>query len=172
MLQFNKAHSAAEDYGHEAAPAANSPAELLENLLGILRRQYVVILFVSVLTVALALIYVVEATPRFTAVATMFIDRGKVQPFAQQQMLIDNPIDSGAMDSQIEILKSDAIALSVINSLHLTDDPEFGGSIDKSTGMPFGSLFGPFHFNDKSLPSDLSRDALASFESRDRKSVV
>src|ERR1700733_10705735 len=167
MLQFNKAHSAAEDYGHEAAPAANSPAELLENLLGILRRQYVVILFVTVLTVALALIYVVKATPTFTAVATMFIDRGKVQPFTQQQMLVDNPIDSGAMDSQIEILKSDAIALSVINSLHLADDPEFGGSADNSTGLPFGLFSGLFHENDKSsnaVPS--SREALASFEKR------
>jgi succinoglycan biosynthesis transport protein ExoP len=166
MLQFNKTHSSAEDYGR-LAPEANSPTELLENLLGIVRRQYVVILFVGVLTTALALIYVVTATPRFMAVATMFIDRGKLQPFSEkQQMLVDNPLDSGAIDSQIELLKSDAIALSVINSLHLTDDPEFGGSIDKSTGMPFGSLFGPFHFNDKSLPSDLSRDALASFESR------
>ena len=128
MLQVSKAHSAAEDYGHVAAPEANSPAELVENLLGIVRRQYAVILFVSALTIALALIYVVKATPKFTAVATMFIDRGKVQPFTQQQMLIDNPIDSGAMDSQIEILKSDAIALSVINSLRLTDDPEFGGA--------------------------------------------
>ena len=150
MLQVSKAHSAAEDYGHVAAPEANSPAELLENLLGIVRRQYAVILFVSVLTMALALIYVVKATPKFTAVATMFIDRGKVQPFTQQQMLVDNPIDSGAMDSQIEILKSDAIALSVINGLHLTDDPEFGGSADKFTGLPFGLFSGLFHENDKS----------------------
>jgi polysaccharide biosynthesis transport protein len=167
MLQVSKAHSAAEDYGHVAAPEANSPAELVENLLGIVRRQYAVMLFVSVLTVALALIYVVKATPKFTAVATMFIDRGKVQPFTQQQMLVDNPIDSGAMDSQIEILKSDAIALSVINSLHLTNDPEFGGSIDNSTGMPFGLFSGLFQKKDQSSSSDLSsRDALASFEKR------
>jgi succinoglycan biosynthesis transport protein ExoP len=166
MLQVSKAHSAAEDYGHVAAPEANSPAELVENLLGIVRRQYAVILFVSALTIALALIYVVKATPKFTAVATMFIDRGKVQPFTQQQMLIDNPIDSGAMDSQIEILKSDAIALSVINSLRLTDDPEFGGRADKSTGMPFGLFSGLFRENDKSSSSDLSGEALASFEKR------
>src|ERR1700722_4601144 len=160
MLQFNKAHSAAEDYGHVAAPEANSPAELVESLLGVVRRQYAVMLFVSVLTIALALIYVVKATPKFTAVATMFIDRGKVQPFTREQMLVDNPIDSGAMDSQIEILKSDAIALSVINSLRLTDDAEFGGPADKSTGMPFGLFSGLFHENDKSSSPELSsRDA-------------
>ena len=127
MLQLNRTHSAGEDYG-PVAPDTSSPAELFENLLGILRRQYAVILFVAALTMALALIYVVTATPKFTAVATLFIDRGKLQPFAQQQqILIDSPIDSAAIESQIEILKSDTIALAVINNLHLTDDPEFGG---------------------------------------------
>jgi polysaccharide biosynthesis transport protein len=167
MLQFNKAHSAAEDYGHTAAPEANSPAELLENLLGILRRQYAVILFVGALTMALALIYVVTATPRFMAVATMFIDRGKVQPFAQQQqILFENPIDSAAIESQIEILKSDTIALLVINNLHLADDPEFGGSIDAPTKMIFGWFSGLLHSNGKSSSSDRTSDALESFKKR------
>ena len=129
MLQFNKTHPATEDY-RRVAPEENSPTELLEHLLGIVRRQYVVILFVSVLTTALALIYVVTATPRYMAIATMFIDRGKLQPFAQQQqILIDNPINSGGIETQLEILKSDTLALSVINNLHLADDPEFGGSM-------------------------------------------
>ena len=97
MLQFNKTHSAAEEYGR-LAPQENSPEELLEHLLSILRRQYLVILFVSVLTIALALVYVVTAAPRFMAVATMFIDRGRIQPFAQQQqILVDNPMDSAAI---------------------------------------------------------------------------
>jgi len=163
MLQFSKTHSA-EDYGR-AAPEANSAAELLENLLGIVRRQYALILFVGVLTMVLAFVYVVAATPRFMAVATMFIDRGKLQPFAQQQqILVDNPIDSGAIDSQIEIIKSDTIALSVMNSLHLTDDPEFGG--EEAAGMSSGLFSGLFHTNNKNLSSDLSRKALASFQQR------
>ena len=147
-------------------PQENSPTELLENLIGIVRRQYAVMLFVGVLTTAVALIYVVTATPRFVAVATMFIDRGKVQPFAQQQILIDNPIDSGAIESQLQILKSETIALSVINNLHLTDDPEFGGSMDKSTGTIFGLFSGLFHSKDKSSSSDLSRNALEGFKQR------
>ena len=160
MLQFNKTHSAAEDY-RRLAPEESSPAELLEQLLGIVRRQYLVILFVGVLITALALIYVVTATPRFMAVATMFIDRGKVQPFAQQQqILIDNPIDSSAIEGQLQILKSDAIALSVIDSLHLADDPEFGGSVDNPR------FFGLLRSSDKSTSSDRTRSALASFTKR------
>ena len=71
-----------------------APAELLQSLLGILRRQYAVILFVSALTMVLALIYVVKATPRFTAVATMFIDRGKLQPFRNSSKSYRRPINS------------------------------------------------------------------------------
>ena len=161
MLQFNKTHPATEDY-RRVAPEENSPTELLEHLLGIVRRQYAVILFVSVLTTALALIYVVTATPRYMAIATMFIDRGKLQPFAQQQqILIDNPIDSGGIETQLQILKSDTLALSVINNLHLADDPEFGGS-----RAMFGLFSGLFHSNDKSSSTDLPRDALASFKQR------
>jgi succinoglycan biosynthesis transport protein ExoP len=160
MLQFNKTRSAADDY-RRLPPEQTSPAELLEHVLGIVRRQYLVILFVGVLIMALGLIYVVTATPRFMAVATMFIDRGKVQPFAQQQqILLDNPIDSAAIEGQLQILKSDTIALSVINSLHLADDPEFGGPIDNS------AFFGLFHASDKNSSSDRSRNALASFEKR------
>ena len=85
MLQFSKTHSAAEDYGRAARRKQTRLRNCLENLLGIVRRQYAVMLFVSALTMALAFIYVVTATPRFMAVATMFIDRGKVQPFTQQQ---------------------------------------------------------------------------------------
>jgi succinoglycan biosynthesis transport protein ExoP len=161
MLQFNKTHPAAEDH-RRLAPEETSSAELLEYLLNILRRQYLVIVFVGVLAVALALIYVVTATPRFTAVATMFIDRGKVQPFTQQQILVDNPLDSSAIESQLEILKSDAIALSVINSLNLADDPEFVGSTDKSTG----TIFGLFHSNHINSSSERLSDAMASFKKR------
>ena len=162
MLQFNKIHPTREDY-RRLASEENSTAELLEQLLGTVRRQYWVILFVGALTMALALIYVVAATPRFMAVATMFIDRGKVQPFAQQQqILIDNPMDSAAIEGQLQILKSDTIALSVINSLHLADDPEFGGSIDKSAGTIFGLFSGLSHSNN----SDRTRNALASFKLR------
>jgi succinoglycan biosynthesis transport protein ExoP len=165
MLQFNRRHPAAEDY-RRVTPEEKSPQELLEHLLGIVRRQYAVILFVGVLTMALALIYVVTATPRFVAVATMFIDRGKVQPFSQQQLLIDSPIDSTAIESQIEIIKSDAVALSVINNLHLTDDPEFGGPISKAAGTKLGFFSGLFHLGGQSSSSDLSRNVLESFKQR------
>ena len=34
-------------------------------------------------------------------------------------------IDASSVESQVEILKSENIALAVIKRLHLTDDPEF-----------------------------------------------
>ena len=42
-------------------------------------------------------------------------------------MLSDLPIDQSTVESQVEILKSETIALAVIKKLHLADDPEFVG---------------------------------------------
>ena len=50
----------------------------------------------------------------------------------------------GAVESQVEVLKSESIALAVIKQLHLTEDPEFtgggGGLIGTLLGMLTSSL--------------------------------
>ena len=52
------------------------------------------------------------------------IDSRKVQPF-QQQMVGDISPESWSVDSQVEVLQSENVALAVIKELHLTEDPEF-----------------------------------------------
>ena len=55
----------------------------------------------------------------------LLIDSRKIQLFQQQSILGDIPIDTASVDSQVEVLKSENVALSVIKDLHLTQDPEF-----------------------------------------------
>ena len=121
MLQVSKSPSVTEDYEPAASPGS-SPLELLELVFGVLRRHLVLILAACVLTTLLALAYLAITPERFTAFATLLIDRGKVQPFGQQQQVyVDSPIDSAAIESQIQIIASDNIALSVIEQLNLTE---------------------------------------------------
>ena len=54
------------------------------------------------------------------------IDTGRVQVF-KQSILGDGLANPAVVYSQIEILKSESFALSVIKSLHLDQDPEFIG---------------------------------------------
>lgn len=126
MLRSDQIRPAAD---HEArAPAASTPAELVDVILGFLRRQYAVILSVALLIVMLGAVYVFTAPRSFTAQAKLIIDARKFQVLQQSPILGDMNVDFMTMESQIQLLKSDNIALAVIRRLRLTEDPEFAGS--------------------------------------------
>ena len=111
------------------APFSAEPsfAEYLATGIGLIRRQFLVILSVLLLTVGLAVAYLYTTPPRYTAEARILIDTGKVQ-VSNQPVFGESPVNLQIVDSQIEGLKSDNFALSVIKKLHLTEDPEFIGS--------------------------------------------
>ena len=123
MLQINKSRLVAEQ--GPAAVEFVSPAELYAAAVGFLRRQYSVIVVVLFLTLALGAAYLFTAAPRYTGVAMLVIDTHKTQIFQAQTPLGDLPIDTATVDTQIEILRSENIALAVIKDLHLNEDPEF-----------------------------------------------
>jgi uncharacterized protein involved in exopolysaccharide biosynthesis len=110
-------------------------------------------------------IYVVITPPSYTAQATMIIDTRKVQLFQQQSLISDVPIDAGAVDSQVEILRSENVILPVIKDLRLTEDPEFvepRGLVN--TLFQFG--MGVFNPSGPSSEFELMRRALREFERR------
>ena len=61
----------------------------------------------------------------------MMLDTQKVQVL-RQSILGDDPLNSVMMDSQIEILKSENFALSIVKNLDLTKYPEF---VDSEGGL-------------------------------------
>ena len=65
-------------------------------------------------------------------------------------MFNDLPIDTSAVESQVEILKSETIALAVIKKLHLTEDPEFVGPGGGLIGTLLGAVTGLFASNEPS----------------------
>jgi polysaccharide biosynthesis transport protein len=105
-------------------PSAAAP-ELYASLLRLARRQMPVVLIVTLASLALGAIYVLNTPASYTAQATMIIDTHKVNVFQQQSIIGDLPIDTASVESQVEIFRSENIALAVIKELHLTSDPEF-----------------------------------------------
>jgi polysaccharide biosynthesis transport protein len=105
---------------------AATPAERLASFRSFVRRQLPIIVFVALLTNALGIVYVLTTPPSYTAQALMIIDTGRPQMF-QQQGSGEPVVDSGLVESQVEILKSEKISLAVIEKLHLAEDPEFVG---------------------------------------------
>src|SRR6516162_2805534 len=106
-------------------PDYASLEELFKIFTGFLHRQYPVIVVVFLLTVALTAVYLFTTPPSFTAFAKLLIDTRKVQLFQQQSVLGEAPPDTWLIDSQVEVLQSENVALAVIKELHLTKDPQF-----------------------------------------------
>jgi succinoglycan biosynthesis transport protein ExoP len=128
MLQVYKSPSVqveedASTY-HDAYSAQPSFADLFTKVIGFIRRQFLVVLSVVPLTIGLAAAYLFTTPPLYSAVARMMIDSGKIQVF-KQSILGEDSVNAVMMDSQLEILKSENFALSIVKNLHLTQDPEF-----------------------------------------------
>jgi polysaccharide biosynthesis transport protein len=92
--------------------------------IGILRRQFWAIVLITLLATGLGATYVFLAPATYTAETTILIDPRRVQLFPGAAFA-EGQIDSPAMESQIELLKSEPVLLSALGRLRLTDDPEF-----------------------------------------------
>ena len=128
MLQTQKSSSVPEPDMPVSVAEEAGLADMAAFAIGILRRQYLIILFTTLVATAIGVTYLRVTPPIYTAKAQIIIDRGK-SPFLQQQQAVfpDTPIDAAQVESQIQILGSARIAASVVKNLHLTEDPAFVG---------------------------------------------
>jgi succinoglycan biosynthesis transport protein ExoP len=96
----------------------------LRSLLDFARRRLWIILFSVSFMCGLGLTYVLVVPAPYTGAAILKIDTRKFQLFQQSASLGD---DAGAViESHIEGLKSENLALKIIDEFHLADDAEFG----------------------------------------------
>ncbi|CAL80640.1 putative exopolysaccharide biosynthesis protein [Bradyrhizobium sp. ORS 278] len=141
-----------------------SLAETFDGLVAYLRRQYIVIAGAAAIGLLAGLAYVLTAAPSYTALATLIIDTRKFQVFQQQSVMNDIPVDSTAVESQVEILKSENVALSVIRDLKLTEDPEFIGSNAGAVGALVDFVGGMFGSNSPHYEFEMTRRAVRVFQ--------
>ena len=117
------------EYGAEfEVPKSDGPLDL-DLWLGVVRRQARVLVVAALAGLLAGYAYIVTAVPQYTATADILID---IQLVGSQKdtndvssSIAELMFDTGAIDSQVEVLKSSRIALYVISSLKLTSDPEF-----------------------------------------------
>jgi polysaccharide biosynthesis transport protein len=110
-----------------------SGADALELLTGCLRRQWWIILVMIAVGVSAGASFLLKFPPNFSATAELLIDNRKFQLTQQPPIFAEAPVEAAtALDSQLELLKSENIVLSVIKKLDLWEDPEF---VDTRPGM-------------------------------------
>jgi succinoglycan biosynthesis transport protein ExoP len=167
MLQYSREPTLeVEESGsmHDVPPADPIATILgfIRTILGFIRRQFIIILSVAPLPLSLAIAYVYKTPPLYVAEARIVIDTGRIQ-VTNQPVFGDSPINTTLVDSQIEVLKSDSFALSVVKDLHLTEDPEF--TTPSRLGTLISRIFNPFG-TAKTNPEQLEQSVLAAFEKR------
>src|SRR5215472_18148825 len=93
----------------------------LADMIDVLRRRWGTFLFAIVLALAAGGFYMTVARPSYSATAQVLIDTKRSDSPGAQFMLVDTTV----VESQIETIKTDKIAVSVIKKLALDQDPEF-----------------------------------------------
>jgi polysaccharide biosynthesis transport protein len=102
-----------------------SISELVEQIGGFLRRRYMIFAIVTGLSTGGGLVYLLTTPSEYTAHAVLMIDTSKLRVLQQQPSLGDVPLDSAQVETQVEVLKSDTIGMTVVKDMRLIDDPEF-----------------------------------------------
>jgi succinoglycan biosynthesis transport protein ExoP len=99
----------------------------LEFIFHFVRRRFWIILCSVLFMCGIGLTYLLSAPEPYVAKAILKIDTRKFQLFQQSASFGDQLVDAGAdVESHLEALKSENLALKVISELHLADDAEFG----------------------------------------------
>ncbi|KAB1070756.1 nucleotide-binding protein [Methylobacterium planeticum] len=105
------------------------------SILRFMRRQVVVIAMVLLAALGIALTYVLLASPVYLGRSSLLLDTRRLQIFQQSSFVSEVNFDQPVVDSQIEIVKSEAVARNVVENLRLDDDPEFTGQASRLSGF-------------------------------------
>ena len=124
MLQIAPPRMEAPVQGIEIPTSAAGMGGIREVVAFLRRAQRIVALFAGV-ALSLGLTYLLFATPQFTATSVVLVDANKAPGFQQRPLSSDPISDAANIESQIEVVRSDSVALAVISRLKLADDPSF-----------------------------------------------
>src|ERR1700753_2618561 len=125
MLQNDRTRALLDSVLPQSQSEEGGIGQIVDFALGFLRRQYLVIIFTTVLALAASVIYLKITPPTYTGQVKVLFGIPKPQFVQQQSMLADVSVDNAQLDTQIQVIKSKAIATAVINQLKLADDPDF-----------------------------------------------
>ena len=118
---------------------------------------------------ATSVLYLRVTPPTYSGRVNVLFGAPKTQFFQQQSIMADAPVDLTQLETQLQILRSKAIAVSVITKLHLEEDPDYKapdrrfGKILKKARTWFGVQASEPEIRTADGPSD---DIIGAFEDR------
>ncbi|WP_426024743.1 GumC family protein [Brevundimonas sp. TSRC1-1] len=159
------------DWGDDGPPPEGLGQAIdLKRLIAVFRRRLKLFIAIVLLVLAVAIVVTVRATPLYTATANLMIDTRKENVVDAEAVLSGLTADTGVVDTEVEILKSRHLAETVVDTLKLTEDPEFNPSLRapgvlQSVAGGVASLFG-------AAAPDAARARLSAIEAQKVKEKV
>lgn len=138
------------DFGDRSAalraPGLSDSVDL-RRLMVAFRRRLRLFAAVALAVLLVSILVTLQATPKYTASASVMLDTRQERVSNVEEVLSGLPADSGAVDTEVEVLKSRQLAERVVKSLKLEQDPEFNAALRKPGGVKMviggiGSLLG------------------------------
>ncbi|MGY4468055.1 succinoglycan biosynthesis transport protein ExoP [Bradyrhizobium sp. LB9.1b] len=141
MLQNNLQHTdrlrlPVNGLAQPAQAQGGGISDIINFGIGLLRRQYLVILVTAGLVTAASLLYLRVVPPTYTAQVQLLLANPRPQFVQQQSLLAEPAFDLSQIETQLQLLRSKATAVAVIDQLKLADDPDFN-----SSGLSLQSLW-------------------------------
>jgi polysaccharide biosynthesis transport protein len=156
-------------------PDGPSAAEFYAECISFIRRRFRIIALSLLASAALGAGYLYVAQPIYIGRALLIVDAPKMQVY-QGQSPQNAPVNSATVDTQIQIIKSDDIALSVIKQLKLDQDAAFladsGGLLATIKARVMNFAQNAFGITSADAPGLLSTESLALANFRQRLTVT
>jgi polysaccharide biosynthesis transport protein len=102
--------------------------DLIRPFLTAMWSQKWIIFGCTLLMTVLGLLYVSQRMPSYTAHGLLIVENTRLEASRQEVLPEMSSVDASMIDSQVEIIRSDAIALKVIEALDLAADNERAGT--------------------------------------------
>ncbi|WP_454713689.1 GumC family protein [Caulobacter segnis] len=98
------------------------------------RRRFRLFAAVAVVVFAAVVLFTLQQTPKYTAIAQVMLDVRKEQVTDMSAVLSGLPADSSVVDTEVEVLKSRSLASRVVKDLKLQNDPYFNPYLPDAKG--------------------------------------
>lgn len=142
---------------------AGSPLSLADVVAALRRRMWAIAAFVVLVTSG-AVLYALTLPNRYEAMATVQVDQRIKNISNVEGVISDLKADGPTVDSEVEVIRSSAVSLKVIDLLNLREDAEMTGTAPGFFGRLLGRQAVPYR-EEAPPPGGYDR-VLAEFDSR------
>lgn len=156
----------------ELSPAPPSRSSVfappdLRRLVGSFRKRLRLFSAVALAVFVGVVLFTLSTTPKYTATAKVMLDTRKEQVTGVESVLSGMAVDSPAVDTEVEVIKSRQLAERVVKSLKLDQDPEFNAALASPRGLGMvthavGSMLGA------GQPAELGLNSIAAQKAHEK----